>query len=152
MFCVELLGCVAVEAGHLQFVDRESTVLNRVDNLAHLSVAVGLNHCESALTSSFKMLARVHIAVVADFEDAREDVDLGSNEEIVEDNRGNLLLFQEDAVLLSVVHFNGFEIGEVQDTVGSDNVSLLIVPFSLKGIFLFTESESSHNDSFFLII
>lgn len=103
---VELLSSVAVEARHLQFVDSESIVLDAVDDLAHLSVAVGFDHGECTLASSFKMLASVNIAVVHDFDHTRENVYLSSNEEVIEDNRWDLLFFEEDAVLQSVVHFN----------------------------------------------
>ena len=97
MLRVELPGRGLREAGHFQLVDRKASVLDGVDDLSHLSVAVGLYHSEGALARRFKMLASVHITVVENFEDAREDSDLGTQEEIVQSDGRNLLLFQENA-------------------------------------------------------
>jgi hypothetical protein len=70
MLCVELCGGCRGEAGHLQFVEHKATLLDLVDNLAHLGVAVGLDHCESPLALVFEVPASVNIAVVSYFKDA----------------------------------------------------------------------------------
>lgn len=97
MLCVELSSRCLSEAGHFQLIDCEASVLNGVDDLAHLSVAVGLDHGEGALARGFKMFARVHITVVDNFEDARENSDLGAQEEIVQSDGWNLLFFEKNA-------------------------------------------------------
>ena len=64
VLCVEAFGRLPGEARHLELVDRETLTLNTVNNLAHLSVAVGLDHGEGTLARCFEILASVHITVV----------------------------------------------------------------------------------------
>ena len=47
---VEDSGRLPGEARHLELVDRETRALNAVNNLAHLSVAVGLDHGKGSLS------------------------------------------------------------------------------------------------------
>ena len=58
------------EARHLELVDRETLALNAVNNLAHLSVAVGLDHGKGSLSLLFELPASGNIAVVDHFQDA----------------------------------------------------------------------------------
>ena len=47
---VEAFGRLSGEARHLELVDREARSLNAVNNLAHLSVAVGFDHGKGSLS------------------------------------------------------------------------------------------------------
>ena len=67
---VEAFGRLPGEARHLELVDRETLTLNTVNNLAHLSVAVGLDHGKSSLSLLFELPASGNIAVVDNFQDA----------------------------------------------------------------------------------
>ena len=136
---VELSSRVRAELGHLKFVDHEALRLDSVDDLAHLGVAVRLDHGEGALALGFKVAARVNITVVGYFEDASEDANLSANEEVIELNRGDLLLLKEDALVLDVVHLDALRHREVNDAVRSDNVGLLVVPFDLKSVLLLAQ-------------
>ena len=73
-----------------------------------------------------------NIAVVYDLENTAKDVDIGTNEEVVDVDGRNLLFLQENASVLNIEHLDGFEDREVEDTIGTDNISLLIVPLYLK--------------------
>ena len=78
------------------------------------------------------MSSRRYITVVDDLEYTAEDVDVGTNEEVVGGDAWDLLFLQENASVLNIEHLDGFENGEVEDTIGSNNISLLIVPLHLK--------------------
>jgi len=114
-----------------------------------MRVTVGLDHSKSALTLIFEVSASVNIAVVDDFEDASTDGNLRSNKKVVELDRGNLLLFQEDAGILHVKHLNGLGNRVVYGAIRPYNICLLVVPFDLKGVFLF--AQSCHNSFIFKI-
>ena len=73
-----------------------------------------------------------NIAVVYDLENTAKDVYIGTNEEVVDVDGRNLLFLQENASVLNIEHLDGFEDREVEDTIGTDNISLLIVPLYLK--------------------
>ena len=78
------------------------------------------------------MASSRNISVVDDLKDAAQDVDIGTNEEVIGVDGGDLLFLQENASVLNIEHLDGFENGEVEDTIGSNNISLLIVPLHLK--------------------
>ena len=59
------------------------------------------------------MSSRGYITVVYDLEDAAEDVDVGTNEEVVGGDAWNLLFLQENASVLNIEHLDGFEDREV---------------------------------------
>ena len=67
---VEAFGRLPGEARHLELVDRETLTLNAVNNLAHLSVAVGLDHGKGSLSLLFELPTSGNIAVVDHFQDA----------------------------------------------------------------------------------
>lgn len=106
MLRVELACGLCIESGHLKLVDHETVLLYSVDDLAHLRVAVGLDHRESSLALRFKISPCVDIAVVGYFEDTGKDGDLGANIEVAQLDSGNLLLLEEDARVLDVVHLD----------------------------------------------
>ena len=86
------------------------------------------------------MFARVHITIVDNPQDAREHSNLRPNEKVIERDRRNLLLLEEDASVLHVEHFDGLEDGEIEHAIRPNDVSLLIVPFDLKGVLLFAQN------------
>ena len=133
---VELLSCITVKAGHLQLVDLETTALDSTDDGAHLSVAVRLDHSESALARSFEIAAGMDITVVHDTEHAREDSDVGSNVEVFKGHGRSFLALQELASVLDIKHLDGLQTRVVEEAVWSDDISLLVVPFRFKSILL----------------
>ena len=78
-----------------------------------MGVTVGLNHSESALTLVLKVSSRGNISIVYDLENTAEDVDVGTNEEVVGGDAWNLLFLQENASVLNIEHLDGFEDREV---------------------------------------
>ena len=89
------------------------------------------------------MASSRNISVVDDLKDAAQDVDVGTNEEVIDVDGGDLLLLQENASVLNIEHLDGFENGEVEDTIGSNNISLLIVPLHLKCKLLLAKLHSA---------
>jgi hypothetical protein len=87
----------------------------------------------------------MNITVVEDPEDTRENCDLSSNEEVVESDRRDLLLLEEDTRVLDIEHLDGLEDGEVEDAIWPDNVGLLIVPLHLESVLLLSQSCHSCN-------
>lgn len=81
---VEGLSRLPAEARHLKLIDHEPLALNKINNLAHLSVAVRLDHGERSLSLLFEVSTSGHIAIIDDFQDTREDRDLCPNEKVVE--------------------------------------------------------------------
>ena len=67
------------------------------------------------------------------------------DEKVVELDRWNLLLLEEDASVLHIEHLDGREDGEVEDAVRPDDIGLLVVPFDLKSVLLLTQGQSCHN-------
>lgn len=136
MLGIEPFSSLAIEARHLQFVDHEATCLNFVNDLTHLSVAVWLDHGEGSLASLLEVSSGCNITVVHDLQDSREDRYLSVQEEVIKLNRRDLLFLKEDARVLDIPHLERFEDGEINDAVGSDDISLLVVPLDLKSILL----------------
>ena len=145
MLTVESFGRLPGEARHLKLVDHETLTLNTVDNLAHLSVAVWLNHSKGSLSLRFELPASSDIAIVDDFQDTRENSDLCPNEKVVKLDRWNLLLLEEDSGVLYIEHLDGREDGEIKYAIRPDDIGLLIVPFDLKSELLLTQGQSCHN-------
>ena len=59
---------LGIEAGHLQLVDHKSILLDGIDNLAHVSILVWLDHGKGALSVALEVLASMHIAIVSYFQ------------------------------------------------------------------------------------
>ena len=59
------------------------------------------------------MSSRGYITVVDDLEYTAEDVDVGTNEEVVGGDARDLLFLQENASVLNIEHLDGFEDREV---------------------------------------
>ena len=106
MLSIELLGSSTIEARHLHFVDHEATCLNFVNDLTHLSVAVRLDHGECSLTSLLEVSSGMHITVVDDLQNAREDRYLSAQEEVIKLDRRDLLFLKEDASVFDVEHLD----------------------------------------------
>ena len=58
---VELCDVCLGEAAHLQTVELKAGRVNRIDNLAHLHVSIGLDHGKSALSVCLKVTTCLHI-------------------------------------------------------------------------------------------
>ena len=69
MLGVEASHRLGIEAGHLQLVDHKSILLDGIDNLAHVSILVWLDHGKGALSVAFEVLASMHITVISYFQD-----------------------------------------------------------------------------------
>ena len=80
--------------------------MDAVNDRAHLRVAVRLDHGEGSLALGLELSPGVNIAVVGYFQDAGQNCNLSSKEEVIELDGGDLLLLEEDAVVLHVVHLN----------------------------------------------
>ena len=136
VLAVEHFRGLAAEPGHLQFVDREAAALDRTDDLAHLGVAIGLDHRKSALARTFKIAAGVDVTVVNNAQHAREDCDLRTNIEVFETYCRFFAALEELTIVLDIEHLDRLETGVEVETVGPDDISLLIVPLSLKCVLL----------------
>jgi len=106
VFSVELLTSLSIEARHLQFVDREAFSLDSINDLSHLSIAVRLDHSKGSLTLRLKFSSCCHIAIINNFQDARQDGHLGAQKEIIKLERRDLLLLEEDSCVLDIEHLD----------------------------------------------
>ena len=110
--------------------------MNRTDDLAHLSIAIGLDHRKSALARTFEIAAGVDVTVIDNTEHTREDSDLRTNIEVFETYCRFLAAFEELTIVLDIEHLDRLESGIEVKAVGPDDISLLIVPLSLKCVLL----------------
>ena len=106
MLAIELLTSLLAEARHLHFIEYKALGLNCVNYLSHLSVAVGLNHGKGTLSLGLEFSPCGDIAVIRYFQNARQNCNLSTNEEIIELQRWNLLLLEEDASVFHIKHLN----------------------------------------------
>jgi 3-dehydroquinate dehydratase len=141
MLSVELFDAVLVESRHLHAVDLKALLINSVNDLTHVHVAIRLDSSEGSLSLVFEMVSSVHITVVHDLKNSRHDSHVSALEEVVKVDLGNLLSLEEGSLVLAVEHLNGASCGEVEQSVISDYISLLVVPFDLEGKSLFTDKR-----------
>ena len=106
MLAIELLTSLFVEARHLHFIEYEALGLDCVNDLSHLGVAVWLNHGKGALSLGLEFSPGGNITVIRYFQNARQNCNLSSNEEIIELQSWDLLLLEEDAPILHIEHLN----------------------------------------------
>ena len=83
MLAIEYLRGLITESGHLQFVDSEAIDINGIDDLAHVSVSIGLDHGECALAVNLETLSGGDIRVVSDLKLATKHSYNGTNEEVI---------------------------------------------------------------------
>ena len=90
------------------------------------------------------------ITVVEHTKNARQNRYLGTDKEIFKPNAGDLLPLEELTVVLDIEHLDSLKAWVVHDTVGTDDVGLLVVPLSLKSVLLLGQSGfllHHHRDS-----
>jgi hypothetical protein len=139
MLSIELFDALLVESRHFHAVDLEALLINSVNDLSHIHVAIGLDSSEGSLSLVFKMVSSVHITVVHNLKNSRHDIHVSSLEEIVKLHCGNLLSLQEGPLVLAVEHLDRAGDREVEKPVISDHISLLIVPFHFESKSLFSD-------------
>jgi hypothetical protein len=136
MFTVEnLCGCF-LKFGHLQFTNRETLLLNRINDFTNILIRAWLNHTEG--TFSFRALFSLgcNITVLNDPNDSRMDCDISSNVEISKLYIWCFDSLEEYTAHFLVIHFNGVVHWEEEKSVVSKNISLLVIPLSLEDISL----------------
>ena len=145
---IENLRSVAIETRHLKLINLKATALNSTDDRAHLSVAIRLDHSESALARRFEISAGVDVTIVHDSEHTRENSDLSSDIKVFKRQGRLFTSLEELTVVLDIEHLNRSKARVEVEAVGPNDLSLLVIPLCLESVLLLSKGRCLlHRDS-----
>ena len=137
MFSIELFRWNSIEFGHLELIDDETFLLNCIDDLTHVLVWAWLNHSKCSLTIIWLLVFSGNVTVGSNLYDTAHYGYPCAKIEIAEANLWIFYSFEEWSIHFLVMHFNRVVERVEEESVETNNVSLLIIPFYLKDISFF---------------
>lgn len=137
VFSIKLACSFRWEFTHFQFLNCETIFLSCIDDFSNIGVWAWFYHSEGGL--SFIRLSMIcgNITVFTNFQNSTMNGHIGSNIKILKWNRWSFNSFQEYSVHLFIIHFNWVIKWIEEQSVKSNDIGLLIIPFNFKNISLF---------------
>lgn len=137
MLPIKLFYSLLTEFGHLKLINLKSFLLDSINNFSNICVTTRFYHCEGALSRSILFVIGCSIPILSNMEHSGKYCNFRSNEKVRKTKSWYLNSFQENSRHFLVVHFNGIVKWIEENSVESDDISLLIIPFSFKNVSFF---------------
>jgi len=134
MFTIKYIGSFLSKFRHFQFVDHESLALDSINNLANILVRVRFDHGKSGFSFTRLFNLSGNITILYDRKNSAKNCNFCSNMEVRESNLWHLNSLEENSAHLFVIHFDGVIQWEEKQSVVSDDIGLLVVPFDFENV------------------
>lgn len=104
MLLVKLVGLLGLgELAHFKLANCETALVDRINNLASLSVTVRFDHGKSTPRRSLEFPLGKNICIVNQLQLARVDAHLGANEQLADADALDLIPLHENPLVLQVI-------------------------------------------------
>ena len=139
MFIVELSCSCFRKLTHLHLGNDKTLFLNQVDYFTNVLIVVWLYHSEGSLPLIWLLMFCCDITIPNYSKNSGHDGDLGILIEIWKWDSGLYDSLHERSAHFFIVHFDGIIKRVEEQSVMSDDISLLIIPFDLEDVALFLD-------------